>query len=455
MFQIGMVTGRNHHQNKALECIAHQEVNTTRRRATIHPLQALRWIDAETLNRSISLSPSPLPPSMRPDPPGMPLTHLKIGYISSQWEWLSLITSRALSMTDFERGGVTVYMLPGHQPDKRRSAHLFGEACVVDRMPPDASPVDIAKYINSHNIDVLVDLDGPSNDMAADVYAHRPARFSIRHPSGWPSSAPHAGANWGVLASDAIVTPPEMAIHHGHERLLLLPRLMVSLNEWADDVRGLEDADGVLLDGEALKKDLPKTVRDSAHLTAYIGKADQLTADTLVAILGTLEACPGGILLASDVMSLSTSLKNETGRALGGVGDEVVHSMAGDVTTNARMAHMASVVLGHVGAVADLESQVAQAAQAVLGARTPYVTLPRADLSSVSFKNVVYRILISKLSRCALERHCPPFLCARDAISGSLTFFADTLHDPGAACSVFDAHVGTVSFCGTHRHRTQ
>jgi len=200
-----------------------------------------------------------------------------------------------------------------------------------------------------------------------------------------------------LLASDAIVTPPEMAVHHGHERLLLLPRLMVSLNEWADDVRGLEDADGVLLDEEALKEQVPKHVRDSAHLTAYLGKADQLTTDTLVAILGTLEACPGGVLLASDVMSLSTSLKNETGRALGGEGDGVVHSMAGDATTNARMAHLASVVLGHVGAVADLESQVAQAAQAVLGARTPYVTLPRADLSS----RVVSSMLMSAPSPCA------------------------------------------------------
>lgn len=50
---------------------------------------------------------------------------------------------------------------------------------------------------------------------------------------------------------------------------------------------------------------------------------------------------------------------------------------------NAKMALLSSVVLGDVGAVADVESLSAQVAQAVAGGGTPFIALPRSDMSSV------------------------------------------------------------------------
>ncbi len=73
--------------------------------------------------------------------------------------------------------------------------------------------------INSHRIDVLVELNGQTQNMRLDTLSHRPARLQV-HYMGY-------GATNGALyiqayLSDRIMTPADFAPYYS-EKLFILP----------------------------------------------------------------------------------------------------------------------------------------------------------------------------------------------------------------------------------------
>jgi predicted O-linked N-acetylglucosamine transferase (SPINDLY family) len=164
---------------------------------------------------------------MSPPPPSTIIRNLNLGIASSllQDNKIARYLNPALRFLNSSRRDLSIQVTCfglrlqvglSHTAGREQIASACFSFVSLDNLDDAAA----AESLNSHNLHILVDLDGWNDGARQGVFARRPVALQI-HMINYAGST---GSPWidGFLG-DLIATPPELALHFT-EKLLLLPQ---------------------------------------------------------------------------------------------------------------------------------------------------------------------------------------------------------------------------------------
>ena len=174
------------------------------------PTTHLNWCDNELINlkvlslwsrRNIKVPPNFVPP----EPKALDGRRLRVGYLSSDFR--DHPTSRLANglFRNHDHNKVELFLYCSGWDDKseirKEVISHFEHVHQVTNLSDQAA----ADLIRSHQIDVLVELNGPTRANRMDILAYRPAPVQIDY-LGWPGSV--GGRVVDYIVGDYYVTPP-------------------------------------------------------------------------------------------------------------------------------------------------------------------------------------------------------------------------------------------------------
>ncbi len=230
-------------------------------------------------NVNISFKADPLPARLSPVG-GYKHQRLRIGYLSSNFNFhpVSLIAVELFELHDRSRFEVFGF---SWSPEDG-SPMLARVRQAMDHFIPihALSDAQAAQLIASHEIDILIDLQGLTTGARAGILIHRPAPFQINY-LGHPGTTCVPGVDY--ILADRYVIPGDERPHYSEEVLYLPDCLQTS-----DSKRPRP----VIPKSERSRYGLP----DNAFVFCSFNNTNKFTPETFACWMRILQRVPGSVL---------------------------------------------------------------------------------------------------------------------------------------------------------------
>ena len=190
---------------------------------SVEPFPGLSWVDnpPQQLQRSINyvaekFKRDPINLSIKPK---VPPKRIKIGYISGDFYNFPTmhLLAGVLEAHNRERFEIYAFSYSLRQNDKMRQRIKLGVDHFID--VNDLSSNEIAKLIQSHNIDISIDLNGYTSKSRSEIFQYRMSPIQINY-LGYPSTM---GANFiDYIIADTVTIPDENRNFYS-EKIIYMP----------------------------------------------------------------------------------------------------------------------------------------------------------------------------------------------------------------------------------------
>jgi len=144
---------------------------------------------------------------------------LRVGYVSSDFcnHPLAHLMQSVFGLHDFDNFDIILFSLtPDDGSVYRRK--IASEALVVD-LSSEKDDVKAAQIINSHQVDILINLNGYTKGARNEIFALQPAPVQVAY-MGFPGTL---GASYiQFMIADQVVVPLESAVHYS-EKMIYMP----------------------------------------------------------------------------------------------------------------------------------------------------------------------------------------------------------------------------------------
>ena len=190
---------------------------------SVEPFPGLSWVDnpPQQLQRSINYVAEKFmrDPINLPIKPEVPPKRIKIGYISGDFYNFPTMHLLAgmLEAHNRERFEIYAFSYALRQNDKMRQRIKLGVDHFID--VNDLSSNEIAKLIQSHNIDISIDLNGYTRKSQSEIFQYKMSPIQINY-LGYPSTM---GANFIDYIIADPVTIPDVSRNFYSEKIIYMP----------------------------------------------------------------------------------------------------------------------------------------------------------------------------------------------------------------------------------------
>ena len=190
---------------------------------SVEPFAGLSWVDNPTqqLQRSINYVTEKFlrNPVNLPTKPEVAPKRIKIGYVSSDFcnfPTMHLLVG-VLEAHNRERFEIYAFSYALRQNDKMRQRIKLAVDHFID--VNDLSSNEIAKLIQSHNIDISIDLNGYTRKSRSEIFQYKMSPIQINY-LGYPSTM---GANFmDYIVADPVIIP-DMNRNFYSEKIIYMP----------------------------------------------------------------------------------------------------------------------------------------------------------------------------------------------------------------------------------------
>ena len=190
---------------------------------SVEPFPGLSWVDnpPQQLQRSINYVAEKFmrDPINLPIKPEVPPKRIKIGYISGDFYNFPTMHLLAgmLEAHNRERFEIYAFSYALRKNDKMRQRIKLGVDHFID--VNDLSSNEIAKLIQSHNIDISIDLNGYTRKSRSEIFQYKMSPIQINY-LGYPSTM---GANFIDYIIADPVTIPDVSRNFYSEKIIYMP----------------------------------------------------------------------------------------------------------------------------------------------------------------------------------------------------------------------------------------
>ena len=190
---------------------------------SVEPFPGLSWVDnpPQQLQRSINYVAEKFmrDPINLPIKPEVPPKRIKIGYISGDFYNFPTMHLLAgmLEAHNRERFEIYAFSYALRKNDKMRQRIKLGVDHFID--VNDLSSNEIAKLIQSHNIDISIDLNGYTRKSQSEIFQYKMSPIQINY-LGYPSTM---GANFMDYIVADPVTIPDVSRNFYSEKIIYMP----------------------------------------------------------------------------------------------------------------------------------------------------------------------------------------------------------------------------------------